>query len=795
MFKNLKLSKKIGGGFGLVLVLTAIVGYVGYSSLSEVTEFSRRLNSVNNTIEAIGSTRTSFLKYLTELEENFIDDAFTNVDESIKNADNTIEILSLQKDIDQLTKIRDAAKKYKSKLTDYVTANKNEIEIAKRRVKARGDLTEALNILITSQSRNIKKAEKEQAEILADIKWKVDAIQKDLYDNINVMRIASLKYSESFNATRLQEVKRAYQVCTRVCDSLREKFKNKHNLELIDDVLANMGRYVELTESYGKSKDDPAAMEKLSEEAGVAAVKMTKACNEILTNQDKKQDELAAFVKSERERREYNKALIDGINNGLVAVRGDLFKYITYKTKDLRKIVEDNILVATKKAAELQDRYANNSNLPKVNAAATAIDDYYKAFVEFADSLELKMSLVEDMGVIGKTATVEAAKAVESQEEQMRAIVAQANWSITIGSLIAIALGIGLSLFIASSITKPVSKMASGLALVADGDLTARVDVDSKDEIGMMATALNNMVDGLGRIVFDIREAADQTAASGEELSAAAQNISSGAQQQASSVEEIAASVEELTASINQVAENAQDANNVSMVTTETAEKGGEIVNQSVDGMKLINDSSSQISKIIGVISQIANQTNLLALNAAIEAASAGEHGMGFAVVADEVRKLAERSSQAAQEITQLIEESTKRVSDGSRLSEEVGGALREILDGIQKTSGGVEQISIGTGQQANTANEVSKAIEGISAITEENSSGAEEMAASAEELSAQAQRMQSLVEKFRVENEGNSTGSTKIEEKKPSVAPQHDSTEHSNETNSSGSNGVLYHS
>jgi len=222
-----------------------------------------------------------------------------------------------------------------------------------------------------------------------------------------------------------------------------------------------------------------------------------------------------------------------------------------------------------------------------------------------------------------------------------------------------------------------------------------------------------------------------------------------------SSVEEMAASVEELTASINQVAKNAQESNQQSKETTSIAQAGCGTVDKSIDGMNLINESSNQISKIIGVISQIANQTNLLALNAAIEAASAGEHGMGFAVVAEEVRKLAERSSQAAEEITELIGESTNRVTDGSKLSEEVGDSLNNILAGVENTAASMEQISKGTEEQAATADQVSKAIEGISAVTEENSSSAEEMAASAEELSAQAQRLQGLVAVFKIDGEG----------------------------------------
>ncbi len=337
------------------------------------------------------------------------------------------------------------------------------------------------------------------------------------------------------------------------------------------------------------------------------------------------------------------------------------------------------------------------------------------------------------------------------------AIATGALWAIVIASISALAIGLGLGWMVARGIARPVQVVTNAMRLVAEGDLTVRVAVTTRDEVGDMATALNETVERLHSVMSEIRESADQTAASGEELSASAQNISSGAQTQASSVEEIGASVQELTRSIETVAANATDANRIAQQTSTTAETGNKTVARSIDGMKAINDSSTQIAKIIGVINQIANQTNLLALNAAIEAASAGEHGLGFAVVADEVRKLAERSSGAAQEIAHLIEESGKRVGEGATLSQDVGQSLKAIVEGITRTSEGMSGISSATAGQALTAKEVAKNIEGISAVTEENSASAEEMAASAEELSAQAQRLQELVGRFQLDEAGES--------------------------------------
>ena len=304
-------------------------------------------------------------------------------------------------------------------------------------------------------------------------------------------------------------------------------------------------------------------------------------------------------------------------------------------------------------------------------------------------------------------------------------------------------------------VVKPVREMLLLTESISDGDLTRRVEAMSNDEIGRMSRAMNETCEQLVRAMSEIRAASDQTAASGEELSATAQSISTGSQQQASEVGQISSSVQKLVESIQTVADKANDASGVADETKRSARRGGDTVRKSIEGMKLINESSEKISKIIGVISQIASQTNLLALNAAIEAASAGEHGLGFAVVADEVRKLAERSSQATEEITQLIKESTSRVDEGSKLSDEVGKALSEIVDGIEKTGSAMALIRSSTSEQAGTASEVAKGMESISSVTESNSASAEEMSASAEELAAQAQKLQELVSKFKIDSDG----------------------------------------
>jgi methyl-accepting chemotaxis protein len=311
----------------------------------------------------------------------------------------------------------------------------------------------------------------------------------------------------------------------------------------------------------------------------------------------------------------------------------------------------------------------------------------------------------------------------------------------------AFAVGIGL----ARMIGRPLVESVQVLNAVAEGDFTRKLDIDSRDEVGQMATALNRAVDEMKGALLGIRERTVEVASAAEQLASATEELSSGAQEQASSLEETSASLEEITATVKQNADNARQANQLAAGSRETAEKGGRIIGSTQSAMNEINASSRKISEIISTVDEIAFQTNLLALNAAVEAARAGEQGRGFAVVAGEVRNLAQRSAVASKEIKALIQDSVHKVESGTELVNRSGETLTEIVTSVKRVTDIVSEIAAASSEQATGISQVGQAMSQMDKVTQSNTAQTEELSATAQTLSEQAVKMQELVGRFKL--------------------------------------------
>ncbi|HGN9371273.1 TPA: methyl-accepting chemotaxis protein [Citrobacter pasteurii] len=316
---------------------------------------------------------------------------------------------------------------------------------------------------------------------------------------------------------------------------------------------------------------------------------------------------------------------------------------------------------------------------------------------------------------------------------------------------------------------KPLAQIMAHIRVITGGDLTHKLNVEGRNEMGRLAMGLEEMQQSLISTVTAVRNSSESIHTGAAEISSGNNDLSSRTEQQAASLEETAASMEQLTATVKQNTDNAKQATQLAKNASDTAARGGRVVDTVVHTMSEIADSSQQIAQITNVIDSIAFQTNILALNAAVEAARAGEQGRGFAVVAGEVRTLASRSAQAAKEIKALIDNSTHCVGMGSQQVSDAGKTMAEIVAAVTRVTDIMGEIASASEEQSRGIEQVSLAVSQMDSVTQQNAALVEESAAAAASLEQQAEQLRQAVAVFRITREKAVSGARKP----PQVSPR----------------------
>lgn len=357
----------------------------------------------------------------------------------------------------------------------------------------------------------------------------------------------------------------------------------------------------------------------------------------------------------------------------------------------------------------------------------------------------------------------------------------QMTMGLVIGLVIIAIIGSGLvGLLVIRSLSAGTRALIDASSSLAQGDLTGRLRLSGKDELGAIGRSFDSMADSLSAIISKITATVADVTASAAEVHANSKEMAEGANQVAAQAGAVATAGEEMAATSGDIARNCQMAADGARLVSDEASKGSGIIQNSIQVMGRISERvsatattvenlgqrSDQIGQIIGTIEDIADQTNLLALNAAIEAARAGEQGRGFAVVADEVRALAERTTKATREIGEMIkaiqsetkqavsamEEGVSEVERGTHEAGRSGDAMNAILDQINNLSLQVSQIATAAEQQTATTSEISKSIIEITDVSNQTSNNAHQSASEGNKLNTLAESLTTMLADITIE-------------------------------------------
>jgi len=671
MFKNLRIALKLGMGFGTVLVLLAIVAFIGIT----------RLASVQANFELAVNENAVKIKLANDMidQQNIIA-------RSVRNIILLEDVADMKKEEER---IRDARATYKE--ADDKLDKLLKTEAAK---KIMADIDASRNAVYPLIDKAVTAAlANNNAEATRILLKEVRPPQGQFLKNISAM----IERQEKQNTDLVEQASKDYD----------SAFSLMLTLSIAATVIG-LGLAWLVTRSITTPISDSVA--------AANAIAAGDLSSKIEVDSSDETGQLKAAMKSMQD----NLTKIVGEIRNMVAAanKGDFNSRMTLEGKagytkelsDLLNQLSDTVDTAFGDTVRVASALAHGDLSQKVTRDYQgAFNDVKQAVNTTADSLTAIVGEIRDIVAAANKGDFNAKMALAGKQGYTKELSELLNQlSDTVDTAFKDTIDVAMAL--------------------EQGDLTRKVTRDYQGAFDQVKQSLNNTVEKLAQTIGDVNATTETIASATNQVSATAQSLSQASSEQAASVEETSASIEQMAASIQQNTENAKVADGMSAEGSTKAAEGGQAVTQTVGAMK-------DIAKKISIIDDIAYQTNLLALNAAIEAARAGEHGKGFAVVAAEVRKLAERSQVAAQEIGQLAINSVGMAERAGKLLDEIVPATKKTADLVQEITAASEEQTTGVTQVNSAMSQLNQITQQNASASEELAATAEEMSGQASNL------------------------------------------------------------
>ncbi len=691
MLKNMSLGMKIGGGFCIVLILTLIVGGIGYKGLRDTDSTVDKANDAASLLKLALDANTHQKDFVLKKDQKYVDDMTTTLTAVRQTSKELMAKFADPQDRQELAKVDQLTTQFEDSFNRCVAI------ITEQDLKNQAMGTAGRKI--ASECFDLKKVQNAKAStslhLMQDIgiysrahlSWAgavrdfvADPGQKELSVETDGNRCSFGKWLGSPDFAKQSEV--AGEEFTKAAEAMHEDHLKLH--------------------SFAKQIQQTRRVD------GDCAELFANEVKPVLGRLLARFEVLEKLAKDTYEVKRLNVNDTIRLLNDVGWCRLNVVYFMMTGDRDRTKVAYTTLDEIDQTCQTILNRLTVESDRRVIQEIAQSAKFYRTGLTEWIALYDQQIAARKGMNKLADDLLTIVTDMKHGQQQKMDTRMSRAVVLMLGAVAVALVLGSILALIITRGITGP-----------------------------------------LGRVIQGLTEGSEQVSAASDQVSSSSTQMAEGASEQASNLEQTNASLQEMNAMVRQNAENATQANQLADDASKSSRSGNESMQRLGDAIGKIKDSSDQTANILKTIDEIAFQTNLLALNAAVEAARAGEAGKGFAVVAEEVRSLAQRSAEASRNTAQLIEDARHNAENGVNVAHEVEQGLKQIDEVVGKVTGLINEVASASKEQADGVDQITKAMTQMDQVTQSNAANAEESASASEELSAQANELNHMVDQL----------------------------------------------